>query len=697
LQILQSSEAIEDAGAESLLTLDHVHDDYDARPFEIRQTGEIPMSGIAGIARREPTGVSAALLGRMAASIRHRGPDGYGFYIGQRVGFAHVRLSIVDAAGGAQPMTNESGQIIISFNGEIFNHPELRRELEDRGHVFRTRSDTEVLVHGYEEWGVQLLKRLNGEFAFAIYDRNSETVFIARDRFGVHPLFYAQSRDTFCFGSEIKAILASGEVDASLDRRGLDEVFTFTAALPPRTPFAGIAALEPGTYGMLKDGALWLHRYFELDYPEADAEPIDVIEQLDEIMLRSVGMRMRADVPVGAYLSGGLDSSITASLAARASTDTLRTFSACGDDTLSSERVCQRELAAGIGSAHATVAVSAVALARSVPDVLWHTETPLLRTKALQMYHLAKLASESGTKVVVAGDGADELFLGHDIFKESSVRRFCLRNIGSPGRQRLLDRLYPDLFAAENGGEFWRRFFLDAGSPRDPLFSHLPRFLLATRVRDLYADDFKADLDEIDVLGELRGSLPVRYFGWSPLNQAAFLEMTTFFSPYVLSSQGDRVAMAHGVEARLPFLDHHLFDFAAALPTGSRLRGLRDKEILRRWAECILGPGVKHRRKRSYNLDTPRFFGASAPQWVADCLAPDALRRVGVFSEAAVNALVRRHRAGIDGGFLETQALIGVLSTQVWYNRFIESCASPTPLSIAGASVVLTETAPAFT
>jgi len=313
------------------------------------------------------------------------------------------------------------------------------------------------------------------------------------------------------------------------------------------------------------------------------------------------------------------------------------------------------------------------------------------------MYHLARLASESGIKVVVAGDGADELFLGHDIFKEASVRRFCLRNTGSPGRQRLLDRLYPDLFAAGNGGEFWRRFFLDAGSPKDPLFSHLPRFQLATRVRDLYAEDFRAGLSDTDVLGELRGSLPVRYFGWSPLNQAAYLEMTTFFSPNVLSSQGDRAAMAHGVEARFPFLDHHLFDFAAALPTGSRLRGLRDKEILRRWATRILGPGVKHRRKKSYTIATPLFFGASAPPWVSDHLAPDALRRVGVFSESAVNALVRRHRAGIDSGFIESQALIGVLSTQLWHNQFMSSNASPAPLPVAGASVVLTEAAPALT
>src|ERR1700741_1467260 len=263
------------------------------------------MCGIAGIAREAPTGVSVQSLGRMAAAIRHRGPDGYGFYVGQRVGLAHVRLTIIDLQGDSQPLTNEDGQIIVSYNGEIYNHLELRHELEARGHVFRTHAHTEVLVHGYEEWGADLLSRLNGQFAFAIYDRITESVFVARDRFGVRPLFYAQRDGNFYFGSEIKAILATGEIEPVLDRRGLDEVLTFWGARASRTPFDGIASLEPGTYGIWKDGALWLRRYYELDYPESTEEPADVIEKLDELMLRSVGMRMRADVPVGAYVSGG--------------------------------------------------------------------------------------------------------------------------------------------------------------------------------------------------------------------------------------------------------------------------------------------------------------------------------------------------------------------------------------------------------
>jgi len=655
------------------------------------------MCGIAGIARRTPSTGDVESLGRMAAAIRHRGPDGYGFYVGQRVGLAHVRLSIVDIDGGSQPMTNEDGQVVITYNGEIYNHPELRRELEQLGHVFRTRSDTEVLVHGYEQWGVNVLQRLNGQFAFAIYDRNNETVFIARNRFGVRPLFYAQPGGAFFFGSEVKAILASGEVTASVDPRGVDEVFTFWAARAPRTPFAGIASLEPGSYGIWKDGALWLHRYYELDYPETTEEPADVIERLDELMLRSVGMRLRADVPVGAYLSGGLDSSITASLAASASPHQLRSFSISFDDPRFDESDFQREVADDVGSLHAITRIGQNSIAESFPEVLWHTETPVLRTASVPMYHLAKLTKQSGIKVVLTGEGADELFLGYDLFKETKVREFCLRRPGSAWRERLLDRLYPDLISQGRGGEFWRRFFLDAGNPNEPLFSHMPRFLLSARVKDFYSSEFKSALGRIDVLAELRASLPARFFGWSSLNKAAYLEMTTLLAPYLLSSQGDRMTMAHGVEGRFPFLDHRLYEFASALPSGSRIRGLREKEVLRRWAARILPPRIKARTKQPYRApDAPSFFGPQAPSWIADQLGTDALQRVGIFSPKAVQGLIRRCNAGLVTGFRENQALVGVLSTQLWHERFIQRAVSVNPLPVRGASVLLDDSTSVF-
>jgi asparagine synthase (glutamine-hydrolysing) len=250
----------------------------------------------------------------------------------------------------------------------------------------------------------------------------------------------------------------------------------------------------------------------------------------------------------------------------------------------------------------------------------------------------------------------------------------------------------------EKGGEFWHRFLLDASAANDPLFSHLPRFLLSARTKDFYSPEFKSGLRGIDAVSELRGSLPVRYFGWSPLNQATYLEMTTLLSPYLLSSQGDRMAMAHGVEGRFPFLDHRLYEFAAALPSGSRLRGLREKEVLRRWASRILPPRIRTRRKQPYRPpDAPSFFGPRAPEWVSDHLTPDRLRRVGVFSPTSVGGLVRRCRAGSATGSRENQALIGVLSTQLWHHQFIERVSSSAPLPVRGTSVLLTETTPAFT
>jgi asparagine synthase (glutamine-hydrolysing) len=642
------------------------------------------MCGIAGIARLAPIGVSLNSLGRMAAAIRHRGPDGYGFYSGQKVGLAHVRANIAQADSAGQPLASEDGQIVLASTFSVFNHPELRHELEERGHVFRTRCHAEVLVHGYEEWGASLLQKLDGQFAFAIYDRHDETVFLARDRFGVHPLFYAQRNGDIYFGSEIKAILASGEVEPGLDPRGLDEVLRLGAARPPRTPFSGIAALEPGTYGIWKDGAFWLRHYYELDYPEASAEPPDVIERLDEIMLRSVGMRLRDDVPVGTYLSGELDSSITRSLVRRASPHPLRSFSITHET--SAESLFQEEVARAVGALHTASVMRMDTLAQSFPDVLWHAETPLLRTEPALMFHLAKLTKESGLKVVVGGEGADEIFLDSDLYKETSVRRFCLRQPGSMARQQLLARIHTFSSRESEPAKASWRLLLDVASPSDPLFSHIPRFM-GSRIDDFYTPEFKAGLGGIDVVGELRASLPTRFFAWSPLNQAAYLEMTTRLSPYLLGSHGDRMTMAHGVEARYPFLDHKLFEFAAALPTGS---GLRGKEVLRQWASRILPGQLASRKKTSYRAPGAQSFSLpTSLAWIADHLTSDALGRVGIFSPSAVGGLVRRSRDGLFSTLGEKEAIVGVLSTQLWHQQFMESALQVSPLRATDASVLL--------
>jgi asparagine synthase (glutamine-hydrolysing) len=616
----------------------------------------------------------------MAGAVRHRGPDGFGIYAGQRCGLAHTRLSIIDLPGGAQPLGNEDGQVLTVYNGEVYNYLELRRELESHGHHFRTRSDTEVLVHAYEQWGEEMVHRLNGQFAFAIYDRRSESVFLVRDRFGVRPLFYAVRDGDLYFASEIKALFAAG-VEAPPDPEGLDDVFTFWAAQAPRTPFRGVSSLPPGSTARWRDGQLTVRKYYQLSYSEATEEPADAVEQLDGLMHSSVRLRMRADVPVGGYLSGGLDSSIVCSLAATESPYELRTFSVGFDDHRLDESGFQQIMAKELSSRHLARPISLSDVVNVFPDVIRHTETPLVRTGPAPLMLLSRLSRENGITVVLTGEGSDEVFLGYDLFKETVVRLFCLRQPASKSRPRLFQRLYPYLANAARGGEFWSGFFLNAGSPDDPLFSHLPRFLLASWIKEFYSADFRAALANRDPLEELRDSLPSDFARWSPLHRAAYLEMTTLLEPYLLSSQGDRMAMAHGVEGRFPFLDHRLFEFAAALPTRSKLRGLEEKEILRRWSARILPDTVRQRPKQPYRApDVPAFFGADRPEYVDALLDAPELQSTGVFEPRAVAGLLKRCQTGRPIGVRESQALVAILSTQLWYQEFHSNQAPATRL-----------------
>lgn len=652
------------------------------------------MCGIAGIARSRPRGVDLPTLGRMAAAIHHRGPDGYGFLTGPQVGFAHVRLSIVDLAGGAQPLESEEGRVVVTYNGEAYNYKELTAELQGLGHRFKTVCDTEVLVHGWEEWGPRMFERLNGQFAFALYDRRTQEVILARDRFGVRPLFWAVRDGDLFFASEVKALFASGEVAPEADPEGLDEVFTFWGALPPRTPFKGVQQLPPGHYAVWKDGALSVRPWYTLDYPEARDESPRAIQELDELMRTGVALRLRADVPVGGYLSGGLDSSITCSLAAAASPFALRTFSVAFEDPRFDESAWQNQLAGEIGSHHAVTHISPGVIAQAFPDVIRHTETPLVRTAPVPMYHLARLTRERGIKVVLTGEGADELFLGYDIFKEVSVRLFSGRHPESAARAALFDRIYKYL-PGKGGGEFWKNFFLGAGGPDDPLFSHLPRFNLTARIKDFYSAPMRAAAAARDPLAELRAGLPAAFATWSPLNRAAYLEMKTLLSPYLLSSQGDRMGMAHAVEGRYPFLDHRLYEFAARLPTSSKLLGLKEKEILRRWAKDVVPPSIRTRGKQPYRApDAPSFFGDGAPAWVEEALSASRVREYGYFEPAAVDGLARRARRGQATGFRENQAIVAVLSTQLWHEQFLRG-ALPEALPAEGADIVMHEPAPA--
>lgn len=649
------------------------------------------MCGIAGLARASGRPVDPHDLARMAAAIRHRGPDGYGFLADRTVGLAHVRLSIVDLAGGAQPLANEDERLWVTFNGEIFNWRDLRDSLESLGHRFRTHTDTEVIVHAWEEWGPAMLDRFNGQFAFALYDRRDRSLFLARDRFGVRPLFIAQAGGDLYFASEAKALFATGEVSAAPDPVGLDEVFTLWSARAPRTVFGGVELLPPGSWAVWRDGKLSRGTWWSPSYHEPLDEPAHALEELDAVLRSATALRMRADVPVGGYLSGGLDSSITCSLAVGHTPHALRTFSVTFADPAYDESVHQRQVARAIASDHAVQHISQDEIASVFPSVIRHTETPILRTAPAPMYLLARLARQRGITVVLTGEGSDEVFYGYDIFKESEVRRFCLRQPGSVMRPRLFDRLYPYQRDGGAGGDLWQRFFLEAGEPTDPLFSHQPRIRLAGFVRDFYSAEWRA-LPRPDPLDSLRSSLPAEFARWSTLAQAAFIEIRTLLDGYLLSSQGDRMAMAHGVEGRYPFLDPRVFELASRLPASSKLFGLREKDVLKRWSKGIIPDEVRHRTKQPYRAgDLSAFFdgGKARAEYVESLLGEGAVRDAGFFEPAAVSGLLRRCRSGRAGGVRESQALVGILSTQLWHQEFFRSSRTTTALPLDRGEVLV--------
>ena len=406
------------------------------------------MCGFAGfLGEAYGSGDPEALLSSMAAAIAHRGPDGQGVFAAPGVGLAHVRLSIVGLADGQQPMTSVDGRFTIVFNGEIFNYVELRDDLKARGIVFRTGSDTEVLLQLYALHGKDCLSRLNGDFAFAIWDARDRRLMLARDRMGVRPLFYTRHKGALYFGSEVKALLQVPGIEAELDPFALDQIFTLWAPIPPRTAFKDIYELEPGHLLTAEGGRIDVRPYWSLDFPDADdraeADQGAMEEELRALLADATRLRMRADVPVGAYLSGGLDSSLITALAAPMAPNGLNTFSVTFDDAEHDESAFQMEVARALGTHHRAVASGSADIAASFPDVINFTERPVLRTAPAPLYRLSGLVRDAGMKVVLTGEGADEIFAGYDIFREARVRRFCARQPGSKIRPHHFRKHYP--------------------------------------------------------------------------------------------------------------------------------------------------------------------------------------------------------------------------------------------------------------
>ena len=640
------------------------------------------MCGIAGILKGPGDGpVAIERLRQMISVQRHRGPDEFGIYRDRDVGLGSARLSIIDLRGGTQPIHNEDRTVWTVFNGEIFNHLDLRAELEARGHSFYTRSDTEVIVHLYEDHGPAFLERLNGQFAIALWDARRRELLLARDRAGIRPLFYTEvAGGALLFASEVKALLQDGRVRAEIDRQGLDQVFTFWATQPPRTIFKDIGQLPPGGFltaggGTVRTGTFWRWSFPE-DGAPAERPEAYYVETLRERLIDATRGQVRADVPVGVYLSGGLDSAVIGALVKHFTDAPLKTFSVQFTDSFYDETPYQQEMAAELGSEHHAVSCSAADIGRVFPQVIWHAETPVLRTAPAPLFLLSELVRERGVKVVLTGEGSDELFLGYDLYRENKIKRAWARGAGR--RAVLLQKLYPYLTLSQLQSQAYLEAFFGTGLHEvdAPHYSHIVTWSNTAKAKKFFSEEVRAELNGADAVREFHATLPEGFGRWHYQSRAQYIDAGLLLAGYLLASQGDRMAMAHSVEGRFPYLDHRVMEFAATIPPDLKLKVMNEKYILKKCMEPYIPPSIRTRPKKAYRAPNIDSFVADGQliDYAAELLSPAYVREAGLFNPALVEKLVQKcvGRKSVMGE-VDNMAFVGVLSAQMLWHQFVKA------------------------
>lgn len=635
---------------------------------------------------------SHSVLNRMLSRIRHRGPDESGVFLSPELSMGSVRLSIIDLASGQQPLCDDTGRYWIAFNGEIFNYRELRIELEKLGCNFRTNSDTEVLLLAFREYGTDCLNKLNGQFAFSVWDTLEKRLFLARDRVGIRPLFYTFSGQHLVFGSEIKALFEFPGVQRRLDEYSLQQVFTFWTTLSPRTAFENVHELPPGHYMIFENGHAGLKRYWTPSFPSDDhsfkGNINEAGEELEYLLNESVALRLRADVPVGAYLSGGLDSSVIALLIRNQVPEgLLETFSIGFSDAEYDEGTYQNKMVELLKTRHHRAYCSQDDIVNGFPEAVWYAEMPLLRTAPLPMKQLSGLVQNNNIKVVMTGEGADEMLGGYNIFKEMVIRRFWARNPDSVIRPLLLRRLYPYLSQLKKmGPNALKMFFGFRLQDTDSvLYSHLLRWNNTSKIRKMMRNNSAGNQQMIAHLEQILTPVLERQ---SDLSKAQFIESEIFMSGYLLSSQGDRMAMSNSVEGRYPFLDHRVMEFCHLLPDDFKLRGLKEKVLLKHQFKKRLPEEVVNRAKQAYRapLATP-FLRSGTSGYVSELISADTCKDAGIFDEKAVELLLTRLRMGNNYSEVDQMAFVAVLSTHLLWKQFVNEFKPLSPGEIREAEV----------
>ncbi len=636
------------------------------------------MCGIAGIFKNNNSQPNPILLNKMIHSIRHRGPDESGLYIDDRVGLAHARLSIIDLAEGIQPIHNEDKSLWIIFNGEVFNYPELREELIKSGHKFYTKTDTEVILHLFEEDGVDCLQKLNGQFAFAIWDVKKQTLFLARDRAGILTLFYSISDNSLTFASEIKALFADQSLSRSIDYKALDQIFTYWTTLNDRTFFNGIYELPPAHFMMVTPDNRKLVKYWNLEFPkQGDYSTLnrkELSEKIEQTLLDAVKIRLRSDVPVGSYLSGGLDSSGITSIIKNNFNNKLNSFGIRFEDEDFDEGSFQQEMVEFLNIDHSELIITDENISNSLESVLWYTEKPILRTSPIPLFLLSSLVHRSGYKVVLTGEGADEVFGGYNIFKEAKIRNFWSHYPESKIRPLLLGKLYPYIFKDKRLGNTLIEFFKSGiDDPFNPLFSHLVRWNNTSRIKNFFSEDVKNTLQGYNTYSDLLKLLPQDFQKWDYFAKAQYLEIIIFMSNYLLSSQGDRMAMANSVEIRLPFLDHRLIELMSKVNPEYKLNGLNEKFILKEVLKSRLPASIISRPKNPYRAPIKRGLINANSELIERYLSESEIKNSGLFDITKVRLFLKKMLKFEKISEIDSMTLIGLLSTQIIYDKFISN------------------------
>jgi asparagine synthase (glutamine-hydrolysing) len=648
------------------------------------------MCGIAGVVdlvgRRE---VPERVIRSMSRALFHRGPDEEGFFHRPGVALASRRLSIVGLADGQQPMSNEDRSVFVVFNGELFDHEKERAGLAERGHRLVTHCDTEILPHLWEESRQGMFERLRGQFAVALWNERERQLLLGRDRFGIAPLYWTRQGDWLLFASEIKSLLASGMVPVRPDRRGLDHIFTFSAMPGPVTCFEGVQLLPAAHFLEITPGTesgssprIEERTYWKMDFPDAGHEdrggdPRKVVDEFEQILLGAVEKRLRADVPVGAYLSGGVDSSMIVAMACKIKGPAINTYTVRVDEPGLDELDAANLVARHVGTKPPIVQEFRPEDALSTyPRLIHAAEAPVIDTSCAALLQLAGRVHANGQKVVLTGEGADEWLIGYPWYKAAKVLGMLDVIPGLSDRAR---RAYLRLnHVPQFPPEFRQRSEAAVGGPNAWIDAY---GLLGLSKLRFYAPPMREVLDSSNPWGELGMDLE-RARRWHPLNRGIWVAGRVTLAGLLLQAKGDRVAMNSSVEVRYPFLDEDVFDFTAKLHPDWKLRGFRDKHLLRLLAERWVPPEVYKRGKVIFRAPLDSFHMDPEPAYVGQLLSEESLRRTGYFDVAEVRhwrKAFRQMRAGSLPRLSVEMGLAAVVATQLWHHTFVDGTLADLP------------------